>query len=152
MTPREPTATVTAQFAAFLTRAAVNAGFDTTRGTGGRRALAEASGMSPSAISRTLDGKTLPRPSQLEGLARAVRVDVRELMIESGVISPEAWTDRPEIAVRSETLSPEDAADVWGIHDPMVRAYLISNIRQAQNLQAEADQTTAQDREVSARG
>ncbi|MFF1834139.1 helix-turn-helix domain-containing protein [Streptomyces sp. NPDC058231] len=126
-------------FGLFLAEAANRAGYDVTSGTGGRKRLATASGMSASAISRTLDGKTLPRPSQMEALAKAVHVDVQTMLVRGNVISGESWTEPKEPPVRSASLTPEDAADSWGITDPMIRKMLISNIRQAISLQLETE-------------
>lgn len=125
------------RFGAYLAEVATRAGFDVTSGAGGRKKLAEATGMSPSAISRTLDGKTLPRPSQLEGLAKAVGVDVQTMLVQANVISGESWTERREPQVRSASLNPEDAADIWGITNPMVRKFLLASIDQAIRLQRE---------------
>ncbi|MFC9604627.1 XRE family transcriptional regulator [Streptomyces niveus] len=127
------------RFGAFLTRAAKQAGYDVTSGAGGRVALAEASGMSPSAIGRTVDGKTLPRPTQLAPLAKAVGLDVRTLLVEAGVIPAELWSDDQKPPVRSITLTPEDAADHWGITDPMVRRMLLSSVQEAIRLQQEVN-------------
>lgn len=134
-----PASAAAQAFARFLTEAAAKAGYDVTSGAGGRKRLAADSGMSASAISRTLDGKTLPRPSQMEGLAKAVNVDIQTMLVRGNVISGESWNDPNEPHVRSASLTPEDAADSWGITDPMIRKMLISNIQQAIRLQREAE-------------
>ncbi|MFD8774562.1 XRE family transcriptional regulator [Streptomyces sp. NPDC059916] len=123
---------------------AKEAGYDLRSGAGGRSALARDIGsMSASAVSRMLDGKTLPMPHQFEGIARAVNTDVRTLLVTAGVISPNSWPKDAKANVRSATprsqiTSPEEAADAWGITDPGIRSMLIGSIEQAIRLQAEA--------------
>lgn len=140
--------TVAQRFGALVRRLAPPAGYDLTPGAGGRSQLAKKVGMSPSAIGRMLDGKTLPMPNQYEALAKALDVDVRELLVESTVLSESAWPKEGAADVRSATsqtqpLSPEAAADAWGIKDPMIRRMLISNIEQAIRLQREAESDAA---------
>ncbi|WP_433856748.1 helix-turn-helix domain-containing protein [Streptomyces kronopolitis] len=124
---------------------AKQAGYDLKSGAGGRSALARDIGsMSASAVSRMLDGKTLPMPHQYEGIARAVKTDVRTLLVTAGVISANSWPKDVTTDVRSATpqspnTSPEEAADAWGITDPGIRSMLIGSIEQAIRLQDEAD-------------
>lgn len=132
------------RFGALVTELAIDAGYDLTSGAGGRAALARDTGMSPSAIGRTLDGKTLPMPQQLEALARAVHTDVRTLLVTAGVISSQSWPKDANTHVLSanshqQPLSPEAAADMWGITEPGIRSMLISSVQQAIRLQNEAD-------------
>lgn len=138
------------RFGAWLTAAATAAGYDTTSGSGGRAELARACGMSPSAVGRTLDGKTLPRPSQFEAIARAVHRDVREALVEGGIISAESWTDSTAVAVRSQPTAPEQVLDSWGIHDPTLRAMLLANIKQA--IELSGDQEDSGSRGATAKG
>lgn len=137
-----PTEPVAARFGALVTELATRAGYDLTSGSGGRTALAKDIGMSASAVGRMLDGKTLPMPSQYERIARAVNEPVRNLLVQGGVISAEAWPKTDSTDVRSgisqSQLTPEAAADAWNIHDPMIRSMLVSNIHQAIRLQREA--------------
>jgi len=102
--------------------------------------------MSQSAVSRMLDGKTLPMPHQYEAIASALNVDVRNLLLSAGVISAHSWPeasnlDVPSVTTRSQPLSPEEAADAWGITDPSIRSMLINTIEQAISLQHRADQS-----------
>ncbi|WNI31447.1 helix-turn-helix transcriptional regulator [Streptomyces sp. ITFR-6] len=126
-------------FGRFFAEGAARAGYDLTSGAGGRKRLAKDVGMSPSAISRTIEGVTLPRPSQMEKIARVLKMDLRTTLVQGKVISGEYWTDENEPPVRSASLTPEDAADEWGITDPMIRKMLISNVEQAIRLQQEAE-------------
>lgn len=136
------------RFGALVTRLAIEAGYELTARGGGRAALAQRTGMSPSAVGRMLAGETLPRPDQYESIADAVGADVTDLLIAGGVLTPNKGRIHGNSAVRSATsqslsLSPEAAADRWGITNPMIRSMLISNIRQAIGLQEEADRAAA---------
>lgn len=117
------------QFAAYVREAARRAGYDidSPRG-GGKTALARDTGMSPSSVGRMIAGKAMPDPAYLEPLAQALRVPLPELLVLSGLISRDAFTDpQPPRA-----LSPREAAADLGIKDPskvelfetMVRALL----------------------------
>lgn len=134
-----PAPTPAEKFGEYLAKVAPSAGYDLSSGSGGRAHLAKAAGMSPSAISRALDGKTLPKPSAMNGLAKALGIDPREMLIQGGVISDEPWTESPKPLVVSADLTPEGACDAWGIHHPLIRRRLISDIEQAQRAQAETD-------------
>ncbi|MFD3978366.1 multiprotein-bridging factor 1 family protein [Streptomyces griseus] len=139
---------IAARFGALVTKLAIEAGYDLTPRGGGRAALAQKIGMSPSAVGRMLIGDTLPRPDQFESIAAAVNGDVTNLLIAGGVLSANNSHNQGNSDVRSATsqslsLSPEAAADRWGITDPILRSMLISNIRQAIDLQAQADRAAA---------
>ncbi|MFJ2882373.1 MULTISPECIES: helix-turn-helix domain-containing protein [unclassified Streptomyces] len=134
-----PASEAAASFGAFLTEAAMHAGFDVRPRAGGRKELAEVTGISRSAISRTLEGKTLPLPSQMQALAKAVGVDLRTMLEKGNVISGESWTEPPERHVASASLTPEDAADAWGITNVLVRKMLLGQIEQAIRLQQESE-------------
>jgi len=140
------TQTAAERFGRYVSNLAIRAGFDLTPGGSGRTELAKATGMSVSAVGRMLNGKTLPMPNQIEAIARAVNAQVPDLLVEAGVISEGAWTRSATTDVRSTTapgetpLTPQAAADAWGITDPIIREMLISNIEQAIRLQREAAQ------------
>jgi transcriptional regulator with XRE-family HTH domain len=126
------------RFGAVVHEAAVRAGYDLRTGSGGRVALARDTGMSASAVGRMLRGETLPRPSQFERIARAVRFDLHDLLVRGGVISEDSGNDLSE-RVRSHTITPEEAADAWGITNPMVRKILLADIAQAISLQRDCE-------------
>jgi len=138
---------VAARFGRLVSDLAIQAGYDLRPGAGGRAALVNAiPAMSQSAVSRMLDGKTLPMPHQYEAIASALNVDVRNLLLSAGVISAHSWPeasnlDVPSVTTRSQPLSPEEAADAWGITDPSIRSMLINTIEQAISLQHRADQS-----------
>ncbi|MFI9026391.1 helix-turn-helix domain-containing protein [Streptomyces sp. NPDC053560] len=139
------------RFGALVKKLATDAGYDLSPGGGGRGALARDTGMSPSAVGRMVTGKTLPMPQQLEAIARAVQTDVRTLLVTAGVISDGAWPQDAESAVlsvtpRPQSLSPDAAADAWGVTEPGIRAMLLGSIQHAIRLQREADASPAGER------
>lgn len=98
-----------------IVEAARAAGFDidSPRG-GGKKALADAAGMTQSSVSRMLAGQAMPDAYRLEALADAVNMPVEELLILHGIISPE--TNLREAPRKNPTV-PE-LAEMWGITDP----------------------------------
>lgn len=141
-TPAERTAQV-------ITELATQAGYDLTNRAGGMAQLADDAGISRSAISRTLAGKTLPSPAHALALARTLNCDVQEIL-EAGEVIPADSSHQPAWAqVRSAPPppTPDQAADAWGISDHVIRSMLITTIEQAIRLQhGEATETEAADR------
>lgn len=146
---REERQTVARHVGAYLTKAATAAGFDVRQRAGGRAQLAGRLNVSLTTVSRTLEGKTLPMPSQLTSWASVLGLDHQQLLFESGLIPSESDPDAPNADVASPTLTPEAAMDAWEITDPKIRTMLAGNIRQARELQQETD---AADRGATARG
>ncbi len=127
---------------AYLTGAATAAGYDVRRRQGGRAQLAVATGLSLTTISRTLDGKTLPLPSQLTTWATVLNLDHRRILVESGLIPEQRGPQAPRREIKetgSRTLSPEEAMTAWGITDPIIRRTLNGSIVHAIELQEEID-------------
>lgn len=114
-----PGPTPAEKFGNFIAEAARAAGYDldSQRG-GGRVALARDTGMSPSSVGRMLAGLTLPTPRYFEPLAAAVRVPLRRLLIESGVISEDAIAAAAATVSSNEPLTAEQAAPRLGITIP----------------------------------
>ncbi|QIY66361.1 transcriptional regulator [Streptomyces sp. RPA4-2] len=137
-------------FGTYLTRKAIEAGFDVRPYKGGRAELARLLDTKPTTISRTLDGETLPLPQQVTKWAKILRVDPREMLVESGALPSEHGPEPSIRAVPSSTLTPEDAADAWGISDPKIRSMLLGGIFHAIQLQKETD--AAEGRGAVARG
>lgn len=134
MTTDDSAAPTRAQrFGAHVAASARAAGYDidSPRG-GGKKALAEAAGMSHASVSRMLAGQTIPDPSFFEPLALALGVQIGELLILSGLVSREALLPDPVNSRNMKPLSPREAAADLGITDPgkieafevMVRALL----------------------------
>lgn len=113
------------RFAEYIRPAVVAAGYDidSPRG-GGKKALAQATGMSPSSVGRMLAGQTLPDPVHLERLATALRVSLIDLLIRSGIVSVEASgtvtpaAPTPAAPTPEPPLTPEAAARALGIRSP----------------------------------
>ncbi|WP_236243165.1 helix-turn-helix domain-containing protein [Streptomyces sp. CC228A] len=128
------------RFGAHVAAAARAAGYDidSPRG-GGKKALAERSGMSHASVSRMLAGQTIPDPTFFEPLAEALGLNVAELLVLAGVVSEAKLLEAPTEASR-RAKSPREAAADLGITDPskvhlfeaMVRA-LISGTDQQGN-------------------
>jgi hypothetical protein len=114
-----PTPSPAERFGMFVADAARKAGYDidSQRG-GGRVALARDTGMSASSVGRMLAGQTLPTPRYFEPLAAAVRVPLRTLLIESGVVSEDAITAAATAVSSTGPLTAEQAASRLGITIP----------------------------------
>lgn len=111
-------------FAEYIRPAVVAAGYDidSPRG-GGKKALADATGMSPSSVGRMLAGLTLPEPVHLERLANALGLPLMDLLMRSGIVTAEAsggvttTSTRTRVAAEIK-LTPEAAARALGIRSP----------------------------------
>lgn len=106
-------------FAAFIAQAAREAGYniDGQRG-GGRKRIAEATGMGQTAVGRMLAGQSIPDPRYLEPLAGAVRADLRQVLIEAGVISERALAAAAARGADQGSLTASEAANRLGITIP----------------------------------
>lgn len=129
------------RFAEFIRPAVVAAGYDidNPRG-GGKKRLAENTGMSPSSIGRMLAGQTLPEPVHLERLAEVLGVSLMDLLVRSGVVSERAGravkmpTPTPDVP-----LTPEAAARLLGIRSPD-RVQMFTAVAKTLADQEEADE------------
>lgn len=134
--------TIAEQYAAWLSSAMRAAGLDIDRQRGGgRKALAQAVGVSPSSVGRWLDGRAVPSPELFEPIADAVGVDVGIMLVESGIISAESLTQMGRSDVRSQAHTPAEAADALGITDPVERAKFMREMadRNRRHLRSAAD-------------
>jgi transcriptional regulator with XRE-family HTH domain len=121
--------TPTARFAARVAEAAQASGYDLTPRAGGRAALARASGMSETTITRMLNGERLPDPKFFAPLAKVIGLNPLELLVDAGVIPAEIisadtlWSlsETQPSPVRSSPITPEEAAEQLGINDPYGR-------------------------------
>jgi transcriptional regulator with XRE-family HTH domain len=107
------------RFGDYVATAARAAGYDidSQRG-GGRAALARDTGMSASSVGRMLKGERLPSPRFYERLAKALRVPLRQLLIESGNASDASLDYVAERLTPITSLTPEEAAPLLGITIP----------------------------------
>jgi transcriptional regulator with XRE-family HTH domain len=121
------------RFGAYVAAAARAAGYDidSQRG-GGRAALARDTGMSASSVGRMLAGERLPSPRVYEQLAKALKVPLRQLLIESGNASEEALDHVAERLMPITSLTPEEAAPLLGITIPANVKLFISMVENFQ--------------------
>lgn len=100
--------------------------------------------MSESAVGRMLAGETLPDPRYFEAIARAVDLDVRELLVEAEIVSAGALSVVSETSapgVRSRSITSDEAADALGLTDPVSREMLRAAIeRQKRTQQGATDE------------
>ena len=128
------------RFAAVVAPAAREAGYT---GHGSQARLARATGMSESSVSRMLKGQAIPELRFLAPLAEAINMSPIQLLIETGLISPESLRTLSETdpsQVRSTSLTPQDAADRLGIHDEVGRQMFFGMVDRLTRLEEDADQ------------
>jgi len=102
------------QFAPFVRARAQRLGYDlSSQRSGGKKQLAEDTGLSAATISRLLSGEVTPSADSLEPLAKALDVDLGLLLELAGVVSPGALTRGRDVAPRD--LTPRQAARRLGI-------------------------------------
>jgi hypothetical protein len=135
----------------YFTRAAVAAGYDVRPRAGGRKRLADDLVLSLTTVTRTLDGETMPLPSQLIKWARVLELDYQTMLVESGLLPPESAPAARIREVPSAPLAPEQALDAWGVTDPQIRELLLSNIQTGLAMQQKIDDQAA-GRGTAARG
>lgn len=115
--------TLSEQYAAWLADAMRAAGLDIDRQRGGgRQALAQAVGVSPSTVARWLAGASMPSPEHFEPIADTVGVPVVTMLVDSGIISAGSLTLSQSTGVRFQPITPTQAADDLGLTDPVERA------------------------------
>jgi transcriptional regulator with XRE-family HTH domain len=116
------TMTTAQRFAAWLAPAMRRAGLniDSLRG-GGRTEFANAVGVSPSTVNRWLGGTSAPEPDKYEQIATALNVDPIAMLVDVGIISSQTANERRKSAIDSPAITPGQAADGLGIHDPLQR-------------------------------
>lgn len=148
---------VAARFGALVTDLAKARGFDVSTGAGGRSELARQLGMHVSMVSRALDGEVLPQPWQFRMWAKVLSVPLRNLMVETGVVSPEDWPegqvpDVPSVISSLQAPDPEAVAEAYQITDPLIRRGLIADINKARAMQAEVNGHSGSNGGAAARG
>lgn len=110
-------------FAELVTHHAIARGYD-LRGTrsGGKKQLAEDTGLSPATVSRILNGQVMPSAYSLEPLADAIGVPVTQLLEAAGYASPGSLTGRVPQPTRPPTV--REVAARLGIKKPLNVAVL----------------------------
>jgi transcriptional regulator with XRE-family HTH domain len=101
--------------------------------------------MSESSVSRMLKGQAVPELRFLAPLAEAINMSPIQLLIETGLISPEslrALSETGPSQVGSTALTPEDAADRLGIKDEVGRQMFLGTVERLQRLEGDEDGNT----------
>ncbi|MGW2521791.1 helix-turn-helix domain-containing protein [Streptomyces sp. NPDC001617] len=102
---------------------------DSPRG-GGKTKLAEDAGVHRAAVTRLLQRQSMPDLDTMRGLARALRVPVRDVLIRSGKLTEEdlPQSPAPPTAVSpspgAPALSAEQAAAALGIPEHLRSAFV----------------------------
>lgn len=125
------------RFAALVVPAAEQAGYT---GHGAKARFARDAGMTESSVTRMWRGDALPEPRFFEAIAEVTSLDVRTLLVEGGVLSPDSLqslseTDRSQVG---SFLTPEEAADRLGIRDVVGRELFYATIERLKRLETEA--------------
>jgi len=125
------------RFAAIVVPAAERAGYT---GHGSKARFARDTGMPEASVNRLWQGKALPDVRFYTAIAQAAGVELGTLLVESGVLSPEALqslseTDRSRVV---SSLTPEEAADRLGIKDDVGRQLFYATIERLKRLEDEA--------------
>lgn len=94
-----------ATYGNWLAAMARRAGYDTSPGNKGRTDLARAVGVDPSVVGKALDGKGKPTIATQRRLAKALDIQMRDMLIRSGTLDPE------DLPGEGDVLAP-DAADI----------------------------------------
>ncbi|MEX2984551.1 helix-turn-helix domain-containing protein [Streptomyces sp. C36] len=138
--PTDENADLASAFGSYVKAEARRAGYavDDQR-SGAKAKLAVDSGMSPAAISRVLSGTSLPHPTQLEGLARALGVPVTELLVRSGVVTAEGLTGAPTKPRPPVTV--DDIAEKLGIRSEANVEVLRGVVRTLQEVESHTAHT-----------
>ncbi|WKD36564.1 helix-turn-helix domain-containing protein [Streptomyces xanthophaeus] len=127
--------TVRERFGRLIADAARQTGRYDIDGRGGKAALARATGMAESAVGRMLRGESLPDARFFEPIAKAVDIDVRVLLIEAGIVSPESLATPSQTGapgVGSDSITLDEAANALGIFSPIGREMFAAAVERLQ--------------------
>jgi hypothetical protein len=130
------------RFAAIVVPAAERAGYT---GHGAKARFARDTGMTESSVTRLWQGKALPEARFYEAIAEVTGLNLGALLIEGGVLSPEALqslseTDRSQVG---SGLTPEQAADRLGLTDAVGRQMFYATLERLKRLEDDASDGTA---------
>ena len=133
------------RFAAVVVPAAERAGYT---GHGAKARFARDTGMTDSSVTRLWQGKALPEARFYEAIAQVTRLDLGTLLVEGGILSPEALqslseTDRSQVG---SGLTPEQAADRLGLMDEVGRQMFYATLERLKRLQDDASDAADADR------
>lgn len=122
------------RFAAIVVPAAERAGYT---GHGAKARFARDTGMAESSVTRMWRGSALPDARFYSAIAEATHLDLRVLLVEGGVLTPDSLqslseTDRSQVG---SSLTPEEAADKLGIRDAVGRELFYATIERLKRLE-----------------
>lgn len=108
-------------------------------GHGAKARFARDTGMTDSSVTRLWLGQSLPDARFYAPIADATGLDLGTLLVEGGVLPPEALqslseTDRSRVV---SSLSVEEAADRLGIRDEVGRQVLFATIERLKRLESD---------------
>lgn len=131
------------KFATYVRRLALEAGYDIDKVNGGDKArLAKDAGMSPTTVSRLLNGERMPDAKYFTGLATALGTDPIDLFVESGILPARKRSQDTRNQVASPPITPDDVADAWRL-DPFGREMVHAMFQRLANPQpGQADDDT----------
>lgn len=133
----EGTPTRARRFADVVVPAAERAGYT---GHGAKARFARDTGMPEASVTRLWQGTSLPEPRFYEAIAEVTRLHLGTLLVEGGVLSPQALqslseTDRSQVG---SDLTPEQAADQLGIRDEVGRQMFLATFERLMRLEDKA--------------
>lgn len=124
------------EFAAWLRTRMTARGYDLSQRGGGRRRLAEQTGLGTTTISRILRGDAYnPDPDSLRKIAETLSLPFGETLVRAGVLTPEELGTARSAPIDRPSITPEQAADDLGITDPMAVALFVAQVEAARQLQ-----------------
>lgn len=117
-------------FTAWLNTQLIQRGYDVTGlRSGGRARFAADSGISAATVGRLLRGDEVKDIGVMTMLAEALGRPLGDILVRAGILDE---SDLTAPAPGTRRLTPEEAADELGIHDPQQRAAFIAMTRALQ--------------------
>ncbi|MFZ3556424.1 MULTISPECIES: helix-turn-helix domain-containing protein [unclassified Streptomyces] len=128
------------RFTARVVPAAERAGYV---GHGAKARFARDTGMTDSSVTRLWAGTALPDARFYDKIAEVTGLDLGELLVDGGVLSPEALESLRSLSEsgRSQVgsgLTPEEAANGLGIRDDVGREVFYTTIARLKRLEDDA--------------
>lgn len=130
------------RFATLVVPAAESAGYT---GHGAKARFARDTGMAESSVTRMWQGSAVPDARFYDAISQVTGIDLGTLLVEGGVLSPESLrslseTDRSQV---QSALTPEEAADRFGIRDDVGRQLFYATIERLKRLENDAPDNRA---------
>ncbi|MEU5624220.1 hypothetical protein [Streptomyces tendae] len=129
-----PKPTRAQRFRDVVVPAAQRAGYT---GHGAKARFSRDTGMTDSSVTRLWQGKSLPEARFYPKIAEAAGLDLGDLLVDSGLLTQEAVqslseTGRSQVGSR---LTPDQAADEFGIRDGVGREIFYATIERLKRLE-----------------